>query len=790
MYRPEIKLWFVLLFLSIGISACGTTKVLDLPRNEAFQRLRSGEMAFITDVVHPLPFERAIPRLQELTRIHQAAPFYAGLIAGSSPYNDKSVSMRLFAAALESSSIPARRESILKLIRLILESDDPLDGERMLALLSRPPLSRSAEFDVLRSASLYRLTRYHEARAILGATPETAWEQALAFFAQWQIAVEESSLDPSDSETKLPEFALSQFKHKVLGFLVGLPTGDTRRWAYAEALSFDGFLDSGARALISTRLSPAPHSVNLRAMDAALENGGLVFFRYPALIADLGRAFQFTPSRRNEGSRLLQAWAELLRKPPQLPSEPDEYLDRNAFVRTLDREAAAERRYLLLHYAGRIERAQERYAESTELFWQALELAPDAAQGDACIWYILMNTLNTPANELSAITELVRNTLPRWETLSSFDDVLDRLSAQLVVNRQWESIAAIFASLEEKNSSSALRAQYAWITGRAVEEGFLATGKSASDYFRLIFGDANASFYYRTMAALKLGSTLNPETNTRRTSQTARSARNQNAELDFLLGMFEHGASAFALPYLHAVEAELSPAELRHIAHAMAESRNWQESLRLVARYIRRQGYERTREDLQLLYPRPFIAPIEQFAAEMNIASELLFALIRTESFFRHDAVSPAGAIGLAQFMPSTAQDMATRLARSGGIDHRSSGGIDLTNPEVNINLGAFYLNYLKGRTGSPMLAFLAYNGGQGRVRRWISENDQRKDGALPDDLFLETVPLSETRQYGRLVLGAAAVYGHLYYDTSMTDVAEHIYRRLEVEVEDNALAD
>jgi len=161
---------------------------------------------------------------------------------------------------------------------------------------------------------------------------------------------------------------------------------------------------------------------------------------------------------------------------------------------------------------------------------------------------------------------------------------------------------------------------------------------------------------------------------------------------------------------------------------------------------------------------------------EMELAPEILFALIRTESFFGADAVSHAGAVGLAQLMPATAADVAARIARRGGPDYRSTNGIDLKDPETNIHLGAFYLRQLTNQMGNPMLALLAYNGGQGRVRRWLAAD--RQLGGLPEDLFLETIEYNETREYGRQVLAAAAVYGYLYYGMSMEKTAANIISR------------
>ena len=72
---------------------------------------------------------------------------------------------------------------------------------------------------------------------------------------------------------------------------------------------------------------------------------------------------------------------------------------------------------------------------------------------------------------------------------------------------------------------------------------------------------------------------------------------------------------------------------------------------------------------------------------------------------------------------------------------------------------------------GSPILALKAYNGGQGRVRRWLAEDRARPGGGLPIDLFVETIAIPETRNFGRLVMSAAAIYGYLYYGKTMEEV-------------------
>jgi len=185
---------------------------------------------------------------------------------------------------------------------------------------------------------------------------------------------------------------------------------------------------------------------------------------------------------------------------------------------------------------------------------------------------------------------------------------------------------------------------------------------------------------------------------------------------------------------------------------------------------VNRPGYLLTRRDMELLYPRYFDEEVRIAASRWGVEEEILYGLVRTESAFIPDVVSHAGAVGLAQLMPATGLDVANRIRRS--VDLRFLGkDPDLRDPQTNLHLGAWYYADLLRRTERPMLALFSYNGGISRVRRWVAE-----DGILPEDLFLETITIRETRDYGRKVLAAGAVYGYLYYGKSLEQVVSDLF--------------
>ena len=143
---------------------------------------------------------------------------------------------------------------------------------------------------------------------------------------------------------------------------------------------------------------------------------------------------------------------------------------------------------------------------------------------------------------------------------------------------------------------------------------------------------------------------------------------------------------------------------------------------------------------------------IRQQAADKDLDPSLIAGVIYVESRFR-DRTSHAGAKGLMQLLPSTAD----YIARKSGGTRFVQG--DLATPQINISYGSWYLRYLLDRyDGNVVLALCAYNGGEGNVDRWLRE------AHLSDTEFtLERVPFAETREYVRRVLEARKDYRTQY---------------------------
>lgn len=157
-------------------------------------------------------------------------------------------------------------------------------------------------------------------------------------------------------------------------------------------------------------------------------------------------------------------------------------------------------------------------------------------------------------------------------------------------------------------------------------------------------------------------------------------------------------------------------------------------------------------DDLDLRFPLAYADSIHSTAEETNLSPYLIYAIARQESAFMHDVRSSAGALGLMQLMPATGRETAQRM----GLNISNQ---DLLAPETNIAIGSRYLaRLIEDFNGNRILAAAAYNAGPNRVKQWLQRS---AEAPLPFDVWIETIPYGETRNYVESVLTYSVIYGH-----------------------------
>ncbi len=155
---------------------------------------------------------------------------------------------------------------------------------------------------------------------------------------------------------------------------------------------------------------------------------------------------------------------------------------------------------------------------------------------------------------------------------------------------------------------------------------------------------------------------------------------------------------------------------------------------------------------LKAAYPLKYESIVSTYAEEYDLPPSLIYAVIHTESHFREDAVSGAGAKGLMQLMDSTYEWIQTKFPEAPEPLDR------IFEPEINIRCGAKVLDVLHDMFAQSDTAVAAYNAGNGTVSKWLRDPQYSADGET-----LTHIPFEETANYVKRVKRARERYQTLY---------------------------
>lgn len=145
-------------------------------------------------------------------------------------------------------------------------------------------------------------------------------------------------------------------------------------------------------------------------------------------------------------------------------------------------------------------------------------------------------------------------------------------------------------------------------------------------------------------------------------------------------------------------------------------------------------------------YPTKYSEYVEKYSEMYGVPSDVVYAVIKTESDFNPDAKSDKGAFGLMQLMPATFEWACGKT----GIPYNKD---KITDPEMNIQCGVYYLSYCYDQFLIWDTVYAAYNAGHSQVRKWLSDETLSKNGRLTD------IPFAETKAYVSRVSQAREKY-------------------------------
>ena len=158
-----------------------------------------------------------------------------------------------------------------------------------------------------------------------------------------------------------------------------------------------------------------------------------------------------------------------------------------------------------------------------------------------------------------------------------------------------------------------------------------------------------------------------------------------------------------------------------------------------------------------VFYPQKYSEQVSRYSSEFGVEEALVYSVIRTESGFRPEVESHAGAVGLMQLMPSTFDWLQEQL--DGSVVYTSE---QLKDPDTNIKYGTYFLSMLMDRYGGDIKTVAAaYNAGTTTVDGWLSDTTYSTNGTT-----LSYIPYEETEHYADKVIKTRDMYNKLYYQS------------------------
>lgn len=436
-------------------------------------------------------------------------------------------------------------------------------------------------------------------------------------------------------------------------------------------------------------------------------------------------------------------------------------------------QVTGEARFAAEFAWGRFHRSLEHWPEARAAFLTARGLAVTDEEKQRCDWNWLQSWVKV---QPAGASESFRQVMSETKDPGYFSDVVKAWLSELVQKRSWSVIASAYKEWGSKMLPED-RASFAFVLARLSRHGLVdlqkvGVGRSEAELLNEAIGLQPYS-YEALVARTVLGQPLeflpspkekNEEVPTE-DADTKTALEKPEAIKGFEVladGYLNFGLVQKAGDLILKNAATVSPTLARRMVVAWQSREAYRDSLVLLYALMENPGFKMERHDFEMLFPQAFLPLSEEQSKAQNLDLSLLQGLMRTESSFDAKAHSWVGAQGLTQLMPETAAYTAKKLKLA---------SYDLMDPHDNIMLGAKYLAITIENQERIFLALMAYNAGGARIRSW-----KVSMGEMPEELFVEGVPFSETRYYVKKVLSAAVMYGVLYHGKTLAQMVQMIY--------------
>ncbi len=656
-----------------------------------------------------------------------------------------------------------------------------------------------AEYPELADYAVFILAEYHYAKA--------RYTQAAALYQHLTETYSKSSLVTRSlfrrAQALLESYAYLQAAEAFEQFLQDNPRSELAPAAgmgLGRALTAEASLAQAVRAYqnVWIRYPGNPNDLDVEKALAELKAGGVEIPEpLPAELYERGMIL----SRSNQHEKALESFVKLLEKEPDSPNRPEVMLRTGIAAFYLNRRGEAavvlekmvkdyptdQRTPEALYWLGKAYSRLGDWERGIKTFQKILDRYPDSEWADDALF--LIGNIHRETGDVKKALLVYRRLAEEYPESKFADSSIWWRAWSHYTAGDYKKSEQVLQELVNRRPRSFLVNQAWYWQGRAAEKrGDLS---KAVSYYEQVLKKGPFTYYgYRAAERItaietssgpveKIGVSADSIVlcgEVLCTDDPAPSCDTDNGppvwteETRQLLAAEPSFRKALELMHLDMKKeaaAELSylqesmprrPGMLIGLSKAFFELGDYHRSIMLVLRNYERYlegSLSNTPEDLwRLAYPQGYWESILSYARQYNQDPYFIAAIIREESQFHAEALSPAGAQGLMQVMPATGEREA-QLIKLRGFDRSK-----LFDSDVGINIGTSYLGHLMKRfKGDTLLVAASYNAGPEAVISWISKNGYGKDR----DVFVESIPFAETRGYVKKVLRNYAEYKRIY---------------------------